>query len=632
MSALGGFWSWRGQSSAAACHDIVAAQRAYGPHDTELWSASDIALGRALHRLLPEDEFDRQPLIGAGGRLTVVADIRLDNREEMLERLGGSADGSQLSDADILLRGFERWGEAVLDLIIGDYAFAIWDGDERRLILARDPTGQRPLHFHRGGDFFAFSSLARGLHALPEIPRRPDPEHLTNFIALLPPLGSTSFYLGVERVRPGHVVTVTRTRLQSRRYWYPQPVHQGFRRFEEWRDAFRAELDRAVRVRLRGSGSRLGAHLSGGWDSGAVAATAARLSASSRGEVIAFTSVPHPEAAAETGSHRFGDEGPIAAATASLYPNMRHILVHGEGKSPIENLDELVQLYDRPVATLCNHVWMGEIRRRLRHAEVAVLLTGELGNWNISAGPHSILSELIRQRRWGRWAREAFAIGRTGGARWRGVAINSVRPWVPERHVDGLRRFSRGAVFQEASAIHPRLRSEITRRRERLASSAKGYAGDAVDALLRYDFGNFRKGALAGWGVDERDPTSDRRLTEFCLSLPIEMLLRNGERRPLARAALSDRLPPLVLAERRKGYQAADWHEGMTRNLPAIRDLVEEIGANDLATSLIDIDSLRSWVHRWPTGGWERPQVEARYRTALLVALSAGHFIVSTSR
>ena len=87
-----------------------------------------------------------------------------------------------------------------------------------------------------------------------------------------------------------------------------------------------------------------------------------------------------------------------------------------------------------------------------------------------------------------------------------------------------------------------------------------------------------------------------------------------------------------MLAETRKGYQAADWHEGMTANRQAIRDLVEEIGGNDLASSIIDVGALRTWVADWPQDGWEQPQVMARYRGALLGALSAGHFILSTSR
>lgn len=151
-----------------------------------------------------------------------------------------------------------------------------------------------------------------------------------------------------------------------------------------------------------------------------------------------------------------------------------------------------------------------------------------------------------------------------------------------------------------------------------------------MDAFREMDFGQLRKGALAGWGVDERDATADRRLIEFCLSLPIDLLLKNGTRRPLARAALADRLPDAVLDEGRKGYQAADWSEGLTRGRAEIGKLLERIAADETASGLIDIDLLRGLVREWPQGGWTEWEIIGRYRTALLMSLAAGHFILSS--
>src|SRR3982751_2755001 len=128
------------------------------------------------------------------------------------------------------------------------------------------------------------------------------------------------------------------------------------------------------------------------------------------------------------------------------------------------------------------------------------------------------------------------------------------------------------------------------------------------------DYGEYRKGVLAGWGLDKRDATADIRLIQFCPSRPLDMLLKDGVRRPLARAALADRLPPAVLDERRKGYQAADWAEGISGDLAGISAL---------------IGPLPALVRDWPAGGWADPQVIARYRVGLLTGLSAGHFIVA---
>src|SRR5579859_2608535 len=155
MSGLAGFWRFDGRPDAAEkCARMLSAQEVYGPDAGAQWSNGDIALGRRLMRILPEDAYDRQPLIGAGGRFVLIADVRLDNRGELAESLG-IRQATTLSDAAILLAAYEKWEEECLGRLVGDYAFAVWDAQKRRLLLARDPLGWRPLHYHRGKGFFA---------------------------------------------------------------------------------------------------------------------------------------------------------------------------------------------------------------------------------------------------------------------------------------------------------------------------------------------------------------------------------------------------------------------------------------------------------------------------------------------
>lgn len=640
MSAVAGFWNFNaGQQADCSVRAMLQAQLAYGPHDTACASVDhSFALGRNLFKLLAEDGEDRQPLSHRDTGLWAVADVRLDNRAEIIARLGPSlTDLHGQSDAAVLLAGYVRFGEEILDLILGDYAFAIWDSRKQSLLLARDPLGQRPLFYHRGRDFIAFSSMPKGLHALPSVGREYSRDALVAFTGLLPLDGPASFYDGINRVEPGHVVIITAAGSTSRRYWHPEraqvPVAENF---EDYRDAFRAELDRAVRVRMRDAEGVVATHLSSGWDSNAVTATAARIGATEGLAVLALTSVPRPGSRTEAPFNLNPDEGDIARATAALYDNVQHVLVHGTGASPIAPLDRYVDIYDRPLHTLCNFVWLSAIRDAAKAGGARVLLTGEMGNWSISSSPPSLLADLIRERRWRRWWREASAMVRNKRARYRGILASSFAPWLPNRIWRLFRPFSSRPETAVYTAVHPNLAEQVEQMREEravgLARRPKDNLRDTLDAFTFYDFGEYRKGALAGWGIDERDPTADRRLIEFCLSLPIEMLLKDGVRRPLARAALSDRLPLAVLDEKRKGYQAADWHEGMTGNLPAISALVDDIAADPAAASLLDIEALKGMITEWPEGGWNDARVMARYRTALLVALSAGHFIRHSKR
>ena len=176
----------------------------------------------------------------------------------------------------------------------------------------------------------------------------PTRNEIAEFLMLMPETGPKSFFLGIDRVEPGHVVTITANGISARRHWEPSRRRIELPRPEDYSEALRELLDKAVSCRLRGTGD-VGALLSGGFDSGAVVATAARLLAPSGRRVIAFTGVPREGYEGPAPANRFINEAPNAAATASLYPNIEHVVVHNEGRSPLADLDRMFFLLDRPM-------------------------------------------------------------------------------------------------------------------------------------------------------------------------------------------------------------------------------------------------------------------------------------------
>jgi asparagine synthase (glutamine-hydrolysing) len=635
MTAIAGFWDFRSQYPALQnCRAMLAAQAIYGTAESAS-RIDDLALGRRLFPLLAEDEFDRQPVCGGDGRCALVADIRLDNRDELRAALGRhSGSFRTLPDSQILFRALERWGEGALQRLVGDFAFAFYDSAKRQLLLARDGLGQRPLFWHRVRDFAAFASMPKGLHALAEIERRPDVEAVARFAAGLPHDGSSSWFEGIERVEPGHAVLITQAETRSRRYWEPRRTALKLNNFEEYVEAFRFELDRAVECRLRGSGSQAAAHLSGGWDSSAVASTAARLMDGKGGRIVALTSVPREGEGGRGPANRFSDEGPLAAATAACYPNIDHVLVPSPRRSPVRDLDEYVELFERPLFNLCNHVWLSEVRSIAATRGARILLSGEIGNWTISAAPNSLLADYLREGRLRDWAAAARTLLRSGRGRLRGIAFSSFGPWLPRWAWRALLRLTPESKSGLTTPLNPSWTGLLREQEERNLelTRPRDYFAHGAAALREMDWGELRKGILGGWGIDKRDPTADLRLVEFCLSLPLEMLLDRGVRRPLARAALSDRLPPRVLDEKRRGYQGADWFTDLSADLPAVKALVEAIAADPTAASVVDVDLMRRLIRDWPAEGWEESRTRATYRIVLLHGLSAGHFLLAASK
>jgi asparagine synthase (glutamine-hydrolysing) len=639
MSALAGLWNFDGRPGAEQdCARMLARQALYGPHDTAIWNDDSIALGRNLFRILPEDRYDAQPASGADGRFVLVADIRLDNREELCGALSIAPDrAAALADSAVLCAAWERWGERCLDRLLGDYVFAVWDAKDRRLVLVRDPLGARPLHFHRGASFIAFASMPKGLHALSAIPRAPDEETIAEHLAWLPESGPRTYFANVSRVEPGCIVTVTAAGQTSRRFWQPARTRLKLRDAGAYADALREQLDRAVKVRLRGAGTAVGAHLSAGFDSSTVTTSAAIAMAAQNGKVVAFTSVPREGYDGAAPNGRFGDEGPLAAKTAARYPNIEHVLIRNPGYAPLAARDREFELFDRPVLNLCTAVRQEAINDAAKARQLSVMLTGAAGNMTISYDGLVLLPDLLGRGKLLRWMREGRAMVRSGAMPWSTVLRLTLGAYLPAPLWRRLVR-ARGRhihAMQAQSALRPGRATELDIEGRATARGADPSGRPRRDSfasrlwvLRATDTGNLNKGTLAGWGIDLRDPTADRRLVEFCLSVPEEQFLVNGEPKVLGRRAFGARLPPEIADGTARGYQGVDWHEDLTAAHTNLGEELARFREFGPAARALDLDRLQRMVHAWPNGNWNTDEtVLTPYRMALQRAMSAGHFL-----
>jgi len=642
MSAIAGIWTPDGRPFRPdACERMLDAQRSYGPDDAKHWRGPGITMGRRLFRLLPEDGFDRGVQQPAGRGLTLVADLRIDNRDEIILDLGERHDRhAQSCDAAILVAALARWGDDALNRIAGDFAFALYDTQARTLTLARDILGQRPLHYYRGDGFFAFATMPKGLHALSEIPYAANEAFVAEFVALLPPAGSSTFFTAIERVEPGHIVTVTQDGIASRRYWEPRPPDGSRMSPALAVEGLRHHMALATQARLRGIRPVVGTQLSGGFDSGAVTATAARLLRGTDRRLAAFTAVPRDGYDGPVPRDRFGDEGPHAAAVAALYDNIEHVLVRSDRASPLDDLDRMFFLFDRPMLNLCNWSWFSRIAAAARDRGINVMLNGQMGNMTISYNGLERLPALLAAGAPLAWAREARRLHANRFMSARGILAQTLGPFLPRplwrRLAEATGRGARDVLHY--SAIRPDVLADLDLPRVALERDLDlsyrprrdGFAA-RLWGMRRVDLGNVNKGMLAGWQIDQRDPTADKRLIEYCLALPMEHFLGDGVPRLIGRRAFADRLPPRILDERRKGYQGADWHEGLDAARAEVAVEIERLGACAPVDRTLDTARLKALVANWPADGWERQERVERYRLALLRGIAAGHFLRKAS-
>lgn len=613
---------------------MLAAQAIYGPEPAQQWLDGEMALGRRLFKLLPEDRFDRKPLVSADGFNCLVADIRLDNRLELRMALGKSeAETRNRSDSVLLLWALEAWGEEALPRLVGDFAFIYWEGKRRRLMLARDYLGNRPLHYHVARRFFACASMPKGLHALEVVPLAPDPIMAAEFLALLPERPGTSFFEGIASVRPGHVVFVTAEGIRTRKYWQPNLDPLNLPSSVDYEEALREKLDTAVGCMLRGGGDKVASHLSGGLDSTAVTSTAARLLAPEGRRVAAFTSAPRPGYQSKVAG-AIDDEEAQAALVASQHENVDHFVLRGPWNSPLEAADRNYFLYERPVLNLCNLVWSDAINEAARKQGLSVLLMGRHGNMGLSYSGMQHLATLLGKGRFRQLASLSSAL-LANQTRMGTIAAQALGPFLPLPVWRAIQRFrGKGVPLADYTAIRPEAVARLdlpARARELGLDFSYRPRRNGVEhrlwVLSGVDMGNYNKGQLAGWGLDARDPLGDRRLIEFCLRVPEEQFTLGGIPRSLARRALADRLPLSIVQEKKKGYQGADWHEALTAAQEEVSQELGRLGEIAATVDTLDLAGMKRLVERWPSGSWHSPAITRDYRLKLLRGLSVGQFL-----
>jgi len=596
----------------------------WGRESSRVDRLGDAAFGRNLDKRLPEDDFDIQPQRIDSGRCIFVADARIDNRQELAAKV--AIDERGLSDAALLAQSWERWGLELFDHVEGDIALACWDRSRDLLTLARSAMSAKPLFYHAGSRFLAFASLPAGLHVVHS--KSLDCNHAATLAGLFTyPDGSTIF-AGIRSVRHGRAVQLGRGQEHHVRFW--QPARQGPLRYG--RDAEYGEhlLDltqQAVAARLRRHHGTIASQLSAGRDSSAVTAVAADLLKPSNGKLIVLTAAPRQGFSGPALKGRLADESGLAAITAGRHANVEHIISRTRPFDVDERLRALHGLHYSPMLNPANLLWWEEMNRVAAERGVSVLLNGAAGNMGLSAGGADYLPDLLAERGWAAWL--AAAVGHAGHSpgRWRNALNVSLGPHLPPGIYRSLLRATGrdGPLDLAVPALRPPYRALTEARLKELFGdprpSRSGFQSRA-ELLARRDYPETIN--QAAWGVEYRDPTADRRLIDFCFSLPAEQLVSPQSARPVFDAAFRGLVPDEVLRNRLRGQQSADWFEHFHKH--HIREALRGYGGNPFVAELLDLDYVLGLLDAWPEPGTRPLQISADVST-VLAAFSLANFI-----
>jgi asparagine synthase (glutamine-hydrolysing) len=361
----------------------------WGPDGDELWSNEHACLGSLIMLNTPEAIYEKQPLIFDEGRKIMVANARIDNRDDLCREFEIPLSARDIfPDSFYMKLAYEKWGEACADHLIGDWSMAVYDIVTRHLFVARDHHGIMACYYYQGPDFFVFSSSLKGILALPQVPKKENEYKIAQFLVKVNDGGPETCYLGINRLLPAHVMTLKEGILNTRQFWFleKQPKIR-FKTEQEYVEKFRELYTEAVRCRLR-SFRPVGATLSSGLDSGSVCILASQELAKYGKRLQAYTAVPLYDVPAPKG--RIGNEGPYAQELAAKLGNVDVTLCNAANVSPQEGIDKMYEIHDQPDISANNAYWLIDIFNHVKVDNLGTILTGQGGNATVSWPPSGI--------------------------------------------------------------------------------------------------------------------------------------------------------------------------------------------------------------------------------------------------
>jgi len=537
--------------------------------------------------------FDEAAGVGLGHRRLAVLDLS----QAGLQPMGGSRDGAWIvyngevynfreirstlescghrletqTDTEVVLKAYLQWGVRCLERFVGMFAFAVWDGCNKRLFLARDRLGIKPLYYHLGSGKLLFASELKGLMAFQDFPKDVDREALSLFLHYQYVPEPRSVFKGTFKLLPGHYAVYDGGGLRAVRYWEPPEFtrHTGPKQVDEHEalDELERLVTRAVTTRLM-SDVPLGALLSGGTDSSLVTAAMRRANVSRlRTFSIGFREPGY-------------DEAPWARKVAE-HLETEHTEFYVTPEQALEVVPKLPEIYDEPFAD--SSAIPTFLVSRLARSKVTVALSGDGGDeqfcgyvryWSTAAAAAAMGRAPVRVR--GLAARVLAGVP----VWWLGPFYGLVRDRLPQKYrvADFVRRWrSLLAVLLKGGGVQELYRSTVCLWEAQDLEALLGHgppSGPFEEAfsqsrgvpllhrLMAVDKRTYLPNAMLtkldrasmAVGLEVRVPLLDHLLVEYTATLPESLLYRNGRGKFLLRKLLQRYLPPACFERPKMGF------------------------------------------------------------------------------
>jgi asparagine synthase (glutamine-hydrolysing) len=520
--------------------------------DPDVAGHARLALAHRRLSIIDLSAAGAQPMSTPDGRFHITFNGEIYNYLELRDELAAAGVAFRTrTDTEVLLHALVRWGTAALPRLTGMFAFALFDAAERRLLLARDFAGMKPLYYTELPTGLAFASEIKALLTLPGIRRRASPQRLFDYLRFgLTDHGPETLYEGIRQVPAAHYIQfgIDDARLPAPvAWWRPTDAPPVDLPLESSASRLRALLIDSVRLHLR-SDVPLGVALSGGTDSSAILA-AARTVLGGSAELHAFSYVADDDAISE--------ERWIDLAAAAAGPVTVHKVRPAAADLSID-LDDLTASQDEPIGSTSVFA-QRQVYAAVRRQGIKVVLCGQGADEILGGYPTFLAARLVGLMLRGRWAeagRFLRAASRLPGVRGSMLGLRAGAMLLP-LGAQGLARRLTGeqlvpgwlnARWFTERDVRPQPLWRRQSREPLREQLRRTLTETSLPALLRYEDRN-----SMAFSVESRLPILNHALVDFVLSLPDDQIIAaDGTTKCVFRRALRGLVPDAILDRRDK--------------------------------------------------------------------------------
>ncbi len=572
--------------------NMAAAATDPAPDGIKYWSKKNVGFACLNFFVTPESVGKPQPLVTQHNKIALVADIRLDNRDELIEhiRFHHPAANNSCSDTDLLLLAYKCWGPDCVNYLSGDFAFAIWDKNKQEILIARDCLGAKFLVYYIDHNIFAFSTNPASILALPFITPSINEDKVLFTLLMRSNNHEDTYFNDIHFCPPAHYLLVSQTKFSKKRYWDLYCDKEvNYKTDDQYTDHFLEILQQSVKDRLRCVGS-VGLSLSGGCDSTLLAAIAARH----------FPSEVNYQKRLKTYSYtfdRFGecDERCFFSPLIERL-NLDAKLIPGDylwtfKDLPSQNIprdDFFFDCYSNLSLSVVRHAY---------ESGTQVLLDGQYGD-TLFGGSDYFVSDLLLKKRLLKLLGILFA-------NWKHVDLQhhivtyGLRQLVPFTIKQLFRHFRPAQLSLEyypGITEQRRLQIEKVLKKNDILKKSINKSISSWLPSRKYRFTAYTDPAWTvpydslvtrqQYPVYRCSPYFDRRLVEFMFALPTEQLSRPGRSRWIQRSAMKRLLPVEVVERTSKTRFDPLLYEGLAHK--------ERMIVDDLSTASLAVK--QGWV------------------------------------